>query len=144
MFISNITDRGATPALVSTMVFNQHRLTMIAENVANMGVPGYRAKQLDAKSFQNALRRAFDERGRDPNKPFIIPDGRQFGMEKGGRLRVTPTDKPVETILSHDGTNISIERQMSQLAETRMTFELSAKLLMGRFNGLRKAIRGRP
>lgn len=143
MFISSITDRGATPALVQMWSFTRARHQMIAENVANWGNPDYKTRQLDARAFQRALGQALDERGGDPNKPLVIPGMRQFGTGDGGRLRVTPTESPVENILHHDGTNMSIERQMADLAENAMMHETVTTLLRGRYDGLRKAIRGR-
>jgi flagellar basal-body rod protein FlgB len=142
MFISNLTDRGAGPALINTLVFNQARLKVIAENVANANTPGYRAKSLDPRSFQTALRKALDDRGGDPNKPFVINDTGQVKTDGSGSLRVTASETPVGNVLFHDGTNMSIEREMAELAETGMTQELASTLLRGRFDGLRKAIRG--
>jgi flagellar basal-body rod protein FlgB len=142
MFISNITERGATPALINTLAFSEARLKMIAENVANATTPGYRAKQLDPRAFQAAMREALDARGGDPNRAFVIKDNGQVRTGKYGLLQVTPTERPVDNILFHDGTNLSIEREMADLAETGMTHELMATLLRGSFDGLRKAIRG--
>ena len=142
MFISNVTDRGATPALVHTLAFNQARLQMIAENVANSKTPGYRAQQLDVRAFQQALREALEARKSDPHKPLMVQSGRQVSTDEQGTLHVTPGEKPVENVLFHDGTNVSLERQMADLAETGMTQELLTTLLHGRFEGLRKAIRG--
>jgi len=144
MFISNLTDRWAMPALIGTLAFNEARLKVIAENVANATTPGYRAKRLDARSFQTALRQALDARGGDPNRPFVIKDTGQVKTDRHGSLQVTPSEMPVGNVLFHDGTNMSIEREMADLAETGMTHELAATLLRGRFDGLRKAIRGTP
>ena len=143
MFISNITDRGATPALVKTLAFNQARFRMIAENIANSETPGYRTRHLDPQGFQAALRKALDTRGGDPKKPFVVTSGREVETDTNGFLKVTPSEKPVENVLFHDGTNMSIERQMAALAETDMMHEMTATLLRGRFAGLRKAISGR-
>ena len=55
---------------------------------------------------------------------------------------MTPTDRPVDNILFHDGTNVSIEREMVDLAETQMSHEFAATILRDYFDGLRKAIRG--
>ena len=143
MFISSVTDRGATPALVTTLVFNQAKLEMIAENVANSETPGYRTKQLDTEGFQAALRRALDTRGSDPRKPLMVRSGDEVTTDAAGYLKVTPREHPAENILFHDGTNMSIERQMAALAETGMTYELAAMLLNGRFGALRQAIAGR-
>jgi len=142
MFISSVTDRGATPAIVKMLAFNEVRLKTIAENVANIQTPGFRAKQLDTGAFQRSLRAALDARGGDPNKPFDVRSGNEVRTDADGFLRVTPSQKPLDNILFHDGTNSSIEREMADLAETGMTHDLYTALLTGRINGLRKAIRG--
>ncbi|MCH7592668.1 MAG: hypothetical protein IH989_07815 [Planctomycetes bacterium] len=142
MFFATLTEVGATPALEKTLSFNQARLRMIAENVANIHTPGYRAKQLDVRAFQGALRKAMDARGSDPSKPFVVNAGSEVKTDRFGRLHVTPSIEPVENVLFHDGTNLSIERQMADLAETGMMNQLTSRLLRGRYAGLRAAIRG--
>lgn len=142
MFLSTLVDRGATPAIVQSLAYNEARLQMIAENVANIHTPGYRTKQLDARAFQQALRKALDIRGSDTSKPFVVNVKGEVSTGRGGRLQVTPSERPVENVLFHDGTNMSIERQMADLAETGMTHDLLTMLLRGRFDGLKKAIRG--
>ncbi len=144
MFFGTLTNGGATPALEKTLVFNQAKLRMIAENIANMHTPGYRTKQLDTSAFQRALRKALDTRGGDANKPFLVSAGREVRTDRHGQLRVTPSHTPVESVLLHDGTNLSIEREMADLAETGMMHDLAARLLKGNYNALRKAIRGTP
>jgi len=142
MFLSDVTDRGTIPAIVSTLTFNESRLRMIAENVANSMTPNYRTKQLDVAGFQRSLRSALEDRARRPERPFRIENGDEVRTESDGTLRVTPTVLPVENIVSHDGTNVSIERQMADLAETGMTHDLATALLTLKMDGLRKAIRG--
>jgi flagellar basal-body rod protein FlgB len=142
VFLSNVTESGPTPALVKTLVFNEARLKMIAENVANLQTPGYRAKQLDPKAFQHALGDALATRGDDPRKPLVVHSGQEVTTTDRGELRVTPTEKPVENVLFHDGTNLSIEQEMADLAKTGLTHELATALLRDRMQGLRKAIRG--
>ncbi|GMU36560.1 MAG: hypothetical protein KJ057_11085 [Phycisphaerae bacterium] len=142
MFISTLTQRGSTPALEATLKFQHERLKVVAENVANFGTPGYRARQLDAKGFQRALRTALTERGSDPRNPLRIDAGREARSGADGRLIVTPSDGPVENVLFHDGTNASLERQMSELAQAALTHRVASELLRNKFDGLRKAIRG--
>jgi len=142
MFLSTITDRGSTPGLVKTMAFTQKRLRMISENVANVHTPGYKAKTLDVKGFQRALGRAFLEHQKDINRPFVVENGDQVHTNERGYLEVTPTDQAGRNILFHDGTNLSIERQMADLAETGMVHEMATTLVRGNFDRLRKAIRG--
>jgi len=140
MALFDMFNGGATPALIHTLTFNESRLAVIAENIANATTPGYRAKQLDTSAFQASLRKALDER-REAGGMLKVK-GRQARTTPAGRLDVTPSLKPVDHTLFHDGTNVSLEREMADLAETAMTHEVVAELLSGNFNRLRKAIRG--
>lgn len=141
MFFSDLTNVGAAPALLSTMSFNEARLGVIANNIANASTPGYRAKQLDTRAFQASLRDALGRRG-GRSDPFVLEGNRQVLTGRDGSLKVTPTERPVDNILFHDGTNVSIEREMVDLAETQMSHEFAATMLRRYFDGLRKAIRG--
>ncbi len=142
MILENLTNRGATPALMQTLSYTESRHKMIAENVANWNVPGYKTKQLDAKSFQKSLRVALDEKGSSWRKPLQVR-GREFESKAGNYLTVTPSELPPDNVLFHDGTNGSIERMMSDMAENAMVQQAAATILRGNFEGMRKAIRGR-
>lgn len=142
MFLADVTERGTTEALVKTLAFQEARLRMIADNIANAETPGYRAKQLDVKGFQQALGAAMERLKVDPGKGLMVDNGKEVRTVEGGQLRITPSEQPVDNVLFHDGTNVSIEREMADLAETGLTHELATTLLRDRMNGLRKAIRG--
>ena len=142
MLFESLLSRGATPALMATLSYTETRHKVIAENVANIETPGYKARQLDARAFQQALGEAFDRQARDPSKPFAA-EGREFQTDATGALKVTPSLRPPDNILFHDGTNVSLEREMSDLAENAMTHQMTSELLRMRFEGLRKAIRGK-
>lgn len=142
MYLSNLMEGGATPAMVKVLAFNERRIGVIAENVANATTPNYKAKQLDAVGFQRALRRAFDQRAGDKTVPFNVENGREVRTDDNGMLVVTPSETPTRNILFHDGTNQSLERQMADLAETVMFHEMVGTLLRGYVDGTRKAIRG--
>ncbi len=142
MLISDITGNGAMPMLEKTLAFNEARQKMLATNIANITTPGYRARQLDAAAFQKALREAAGRQAQR-GEPFRLGRTREFEVDANGRLRVTPSQEPVENLLSQDGTNASIEKQMSRLAETAMTHQVATELLKGYFDRLGAAIRGR-
>jgi len=141
MFIAEVTERGVAPGLIATLAFNEARLGVISENIANATTPGYRAKQLDPRAFQESLKRAFAERDQ-PTAPLVFDGTGQVRGGRNGLLQVMPEEQPVDSALLHDGTNVSIEREMSELAETGMVHEFAATLLRMKFDGLRKAIRG--
>ncbi len=142
MYLNSITNRGATPALIKTLAFNEAKLNTIAENVANIHTPHYRTKHLDTHAFKQSLKKALQDKGRDANKPLVINVREQVQTLRNGLLKITPSEVPVQNVLFHDGTNQSIEHQMSELAKTGMMHELAMTLLRGNFEGLRKAIRG--
>ncbi len=138
----NLTNGGTISALSTTLSFNEARLQMLANNVANIETPGFRTKTLDQVGFQRALREALGKHDADRTRPLDVNSGSEVQTKSDGRLMVTPSDQPVESLLFHDGTNQSIERQMSELAKTGMTHDLATTLLRGQFETLRKAIRG--
>lgn len=138
----NLTNSGVISALTTTLSFNETRLQMLANNVANVETPGFRTKTLDQAEFQSALRKALEKHDADPTRPLSVNSGKEVRTAPDGRLLVTPSDQPVENLLFHDGTNQSIERQMSELAKTGMTHDLATGLLRGKFQSLQKAIRG--
>lgn len=143
MFLSSLANRGAAPALINTLAFTEARHKMIAENVANWQTPNYKTKQVDTQGFQRALRSALNEKGSNPFKQFVVKNTREFGTDKNGLLRFTPGEEPVGNVLFHDGTNGSIERMMTDLADNAMVHQAANTILKGYFDGVRKAIRGR-
>jgi flagellar basal-body rod protein FlgB len=142
MFLTSITDRTVVHALSNTLAFNEARLKVIAENVANMQTPGYRARQVDEAGFRQALGEAVNAGRRDPGRPFRVSAEGVARTDEAGRLQVTPSERPPDNVLFHDGTNLSIEREMADLAKTGLLHEQAASLLRGHLDGLRKAIRG--
>lgn len=142
MFINTLTERGSMPALIHLLSFTQQRHRMIAENIANVDTPGYRAKHLDPKAFEEALGDAMERRGSDPRKPLTLRVHRQFSVDESGSLHVHPTTRPTRNALFHDGTTISIDREMADLAANAMVHNAATIMLSGKFNGLLTAIRG--
>ncbi len=142
MFLQSVTSGGAFPMLEKTIAFTEARNRVLAENVANITTPGYRAKRLDIGKFQAALRDA-TERRREDGGAFRLESTDEFDTNALGHLETTPSREPVENLLFHDGTNARIERQMADIAENTMMHQAATELLKGYYNGMRKAIRGR-
>lgn len=127
----------------TTWSFAQQKHRVIADNIANISTPNYKAKRLDYGEFQAALSEALDERKGKPKTPFVIKAGDQFRTNEKGQLVTTPTVKPSRNGVFHDGTNLSIEAEMSDLAANAMLHEMTTTLVNGYYGALRKAISGR-
>lgn len=142
MLFVNLVNSGPVPVLERMAAFTQARHRMLAENIANVDTPGYKARRLDVRAFQAALREAIERRdaGRGP---MTIPGHRQFREDRFGRLEFTPTEEPAENVLFHDRTNMRIERQMAMLAENQLMHQIVTERLRGRYDELLAAIRGR-
>jgi flagellar basal-body rod protein FlgB len=116
---------------------------MLAENIANVTTPGYRAKQLSVQDFQAALRVARERRREDRAGEFQMPDTRELRTDALGHLHARPSLEPVDNLLFHDGTNARVEHYMADLAENAMMHQVGTELLQNKFERLQSAIRGR-
>lgn len=135
-------ERGAVPVVERMAIFAEARQRVLAENAANVDTPGYRAKQVDTRAFQEALRRAAQSRKSDAD-PLVVKDTRDVHVDAAGRMRLTPTIEPAEDAMRHDGTNVRIERLMADVAENAYLHQVSTDLLRGKLGQLMTAIRGR-
>lgn len=142
MFLRSVVSTVNIQVYERMLAFTRAKHDVHVENVANALTPGYRAKRLDAAGFQQSLRSAIDARGSSPVAPLVLPDTKQIQSRSDGALTFSPTTAPAENILFHDGTNVRIEHEMSEMAENAMTHQLVTELLKGEYDGLNKAIRG--
>lgn len=142
MFLDGVTNGGVFPMLEKTIAFTEARNRVIAENVANITTPGYRAKQLDVGKFQAALRSATERRA-EHGGVWQLEATDEFHADASGHLETTPSREPVENLLFHDGTNARMERHMADIAENTMMHQAATELLKTYYNGMSKAIRGR-
>jgi flagellar basal-body rod protein FlgB len=142
VLLQDVVNSGRIPALDSMLSFLSARLDVLADNIANADTVGYRTKILDGNDFQKALRRAIDDRDPEPGSALRFRGTRQFHQDRGGDLVFTPTVEPPQNILFHDRSDMSIETQMKDLAETAMMHQAAVELLRGQYDGLKKAITG--
>lgn len=140
----DITNNGAMPALERLVQFTEARQKVLANNVANLSTPYYRAKDLDIKEFQRSLSKAIDRRrqSNSPNHYGMNPEDTADVSFKRDRIKTTPhtTD---ENVMFHDRNNRDLDRTMQDVAENVMTHQLGITMLKNQFDMLRLAIRER-
>jgi flagellar basal-body rod protein FlgB len=128
-------------ALTKSMTFLEERHRLILDNIANVGTPGYKAKSAPIAEFQRALAKAIEERQANRSKPLALESTAHFRETRNG-MAVTPSTAPEgdSGILKHDGNNVSLEKEMSDLAQNTLMHRVMSELLRSRFAGLKSAI----
>jgi flagellar basal-body rod protein FlgB len=129
----------AATALSLSASEQRHRI--IAHNIANLEVAGFKARRVDVGKFQEALGNAVKERGNQYNENLEIR-GDDFESTPSGGVLLRPMTEGSDSILFHDGSVVSLEQEMTEMARNTMWFEMLSSLHRGQFDGLRKSIRG--
>lgn len=119
------------PALEQTLTFAERRHELLAGNVANFDTPDYRARDLDIGDFQNALAESIDA-SRQPAAQAVSPTTRD-DIYSGPR-------EATEQVIFHDGSDVSMEHQVTELAKNQHLHSLAITTMRSQFALLRAAI----
>jgi flagellar basal-body rod protein FlgB len=99
----------------------RHRV--IANNLANINTPGYKRQDVQ---FRDAFAKALADK------------------QPGALTNVNPKQyRDTTSPARPDGNNVSTQREMGRMAENSLLYEVSARVLQTKYQGLRKAISGR-
>jgi flagellar basal-body rod protein FlgB len=99
------------------------RQTVLANNVANANTPGYTRRDVD---FRSELARALESDRPAAALAHVHP---RVSEDRTARAR-------------GDGNNVSLQRELGQMAQNRLLYDVSAQALSARYARLRSAIRG--
>ncbi len=159
-------DSTALPALEQTAIFAQRRHELLAGNLANLDTPDYRAQDLSVDRFEQALTQSI-QRATQPS-PSYGPSQSQLaffphtaaehspsvhfgsaGSFRGLAATVSahqredfasgPRDA-MEPIVLHDGSDVSVERQVTEIAKNQGLHNLAIATMRSQFSLLRAAI----
>ncbi len=157
----------ALPALEQTAIFTQRRHELLASNLANLDTPDYRAQDLQLDQFQSALAGSLapaQQRPAGPGVPSLVPGfqperlmgGGSDGQRRTGVGDITQTStagrpgdrdafasgprSAMEPIVLHDGSDVSLERQVTELAKNHGLHNLAIATMRSQFGLLRAAI----
>jgi flagellar basal-body rod protein FlgB len=119
------------PALEQTLTFAQRRHELLAGNLANFDTPDYRTRDLDIGDFQNALAESIDT-ARQPAAQSVSPTTRD-DIYAGPR-------EATEQVVFHDGSDVSMEHQVAELAKNQHLHGLAITTMRSQFALLRAAI----
>ena len=110
------------------------RHKLISGNVANSSTPGYKAKDINFDSeYQKATNSSSRLRG-VTTQANHIPTGQHEA--KAPKIHAEKTS-------INELNSVDIDKEISNLAQNELRFEIGATLLQRKFEGLRKAIQSK-
>lgn len=124
---------SAIPVLEQWVNFAQSRHAVLASNVANIDVPGYRTRDLSVDQFQAKLKDAIATRDSD----------RSGSLMSGEPVRIDPfaeVRRDMNNILHHDDTNVGLEQQVAAITKNHMEHNLALTVLNSQFRMLQSAL----
>lgn len=123
------------PVLEQVLQFAQARHGVLAGNLANLDTPGYRVADLSPEQFQEQLHEAIERRDRPPttNSP-----GHQPAAAAHDPVRAVSGS--ARSILYHDDSNVSIEKQVAEISKNQSVHNLALTIMTNQFRLLQTAI----
>jgi flagellar basal-body rod protein FlgB len=121
------------PVLEQVVNFAQARHTVLAGNIANLGTPGYHARDLSVEDFQSRLKEAIDSAHQPAPRSLGDPD----------RPRPNPlaeVAKDPKAILFHDQSNDSAEIQVTEMVKNQLQHNTALAIMASQFRLLQAAI----
>jgi flagellar basal-body rod protein FlgB len=141
--LSSLFTNSALPVLERVVNFTEARHGVLAGNVANLDTPGYRTRDLSPALFEERLKEAVETARRPtPKYPTYSRQnesaaGRRTGGEYDAFRRV---DESMKSILYHDDSDVSLERQVNEIVKNQQQHNLAIHIMSAQFRLLRAAI----
>jgi len=133
--------RTVVPDLEKSMDVYSLRQKVLSNNIANAMTPGFRAQRV---SFEEAYRESLypttrlrGTRTHENHIPIPANTSKTFSQ-------IQPTVEFRNPTLNDTGLNdVDIDREMAEMAENALRYEMSTKLVHKRFANIKSAVRGR-
>lgn len=117
------------------------RHQVIANNIANVNVPGFQGQDL---SFEDRLKAALDAESKPAEEGvrLLTPHAMHIPMQGAVRpaVPVEPVLVPLPNQMRQDGNNIDMEDQMAKLAANQLWYQSLVRSISDEFSRLRTAI----
>ena len=121
------------PILEQMVRFTQARHTILAGNIANLDTPGYQAKDLSVEDFQARMQKAIE--AQQTAEGELSP-----GETSAGVAPLAQVAKSSQVILRHDGGDVSLESQVTEMVKNQMQHNLAISIMQNQYHLLQTAI----
>ena len=116
------------------------RQSAIANNIANVDTPNFKASEV---SFEEQLQAAVNRTpALDDEIPLALTNSAHIPLNQPVSLDdLRPASVRLSTTtMRNDGNNVDVDRQMSELAETQLSYQAATQLVNTKLHLLRQAI----
>jgi len=122
------------PVLEQVVNFAQARHGVLAGNIANVDVPGYKTQDLSQDLFQERLKDAVDQRN--------TPGGTRSpgDLTGNGYDEFNQAKDSFRSVLYHDQSDVGIEKQVTEMAKNQAMHNLALTIMTSQFRLLQTAI----
>ncbi|ASN05732.1 flagellar basal body rod protein FlgB [Virgibacillus necropolis] len=125
---------GTIRTLENSLDYATAKNRVISNNVANVDTPNYNAKEVVFKHVLNdAISGSFEAKRTNPKH---LP----FSLESSSHAYQVRTLN--NTMYNHNGNNVDIDKEMSELAKNQIYYQGLVDRLSGKFGSLQTVIRG--
>ena len=134
-------DKGALPVAENWLHFTAARHRAIANNIANVETPFYRAMDAPEMAFKKIMGQALDKQKGSPLGTFHL--GRRDGIvPRLGGLDIEFMERPGNKggLLSHIENNVDIDLEFAQMVKNSGTHNTLASIIAHQFSLMREAI----
>src|SRR5690625_1045577 len=119
--------------LEKSLAYSTEKNRIIADNIANVDTPNYKAKKV---VFKNVLASSMDK---------TIQNKRTHSKHFSFRNMVDQSyvvRENTNTMYNHNGNNVDIDQEMAELAKNQIYYQAVVDRLNGKFSNIEKVIRG--
>ena len=148
--IGNLFANSTLPVLEQVTAFAQARHGVLAGNIANVDTPGYKSRDLSTEAFQTSLKEAIEKSHQpaptSPGDGAVLGHGLHVGQNQSQATRgldyesLAGVRESMKSILYHDDSDVSLEKQITEISKNQATHNLAIRLMSLQFRQLRTAI----
>jgi len=144
MIFENTISRGSVAVMEKMTAFTEERHKVLANNIANIDVVGYKMQDLSADKFANALYGAAEARKtRGTAARLQVKQTGDFSYNSRGQLQVKRLEMKNENILFHDNNNRFVEKEFVKMSKNSGKHRMVTEMLRQQYGLLSVAISGR-
>lgn len=123
---------GTIQKLENSLHYASTKNKTIANNLANIDTPGYKARKVEFKDiFESQFNTNFQAKRTHPKHL-------SFGNNES-KVRIIMSNS---TTYNHNGNNVDVDKEMSELAKNQIYYHALVDRINGKFNSLQKVIKG--